>query len=38
MMQIWADLLDALEVGVSPAASETYMSQIGRPLRDFLDP
>ncbi|MBI6600106.1 MULTISPECIES: tyrosine-type recombinase/integrase [Pseudomonas] len=36
MMQYWADLLDALEVGVPPPAPEAYMPQIGRPSTDFL--
>ncbi|MNW17535.1 hypothetical protein D3C71_2167510 [compost metagenome] len=36
MMQYWADLLDALEVGVSPPKPEAYMAQSGRRSMDFL--
>ena len=35
MMQYWADLLDALEVGVSPPKPEAYMAQSGRRSMDF---
>ncbi|MQT75804.1 tyrosine-type recombinase/integrase, partial [Pseudomonas helleri] len=36
MMQYWADLLDALEVGIPVPTPEVYMPNIGRPSADFL--
>jgi hypothetical protein len=30
MMQYWADLLDALEIGVPPPTPEAYMPEISR--------
>ncbi|MCR8663088.1 integrase arm-type DNA-binding domain-containing protein [Pseudomonas sp. 21TX0197] len=36
MMQYWADLIDALEGGVSPPTPEAYMPQIGRVSMGFL--
>ncbi|MFF9915930.1 tyrosine-type recombinase/integrase, partial [Streptomyces sp. NPDC013457] len=37
MMQYWADLLDALEVGFAPPRPEAYMAQSGRRSMDFLN-